>query len=626
MADKEMNLQKLQHRLSLAKRGRQPYEADWFLNIAYLSGEHYVTTTLDTSTRVVELEQNGPMPVHNVLQKVARTERTKLLKTSPIPMALPLTDDDGDVYAAKIITSYFRYLQDEFKYERKLRQAAYWLVATGNVFFKWYWANGAPRMAVISPFDYYPDPYARTFDATRWGIYQQFMDEETAQELYGISDKDLNALKSSSNFDLNPIESRLYSNYGATGGSLPGVVVNEYWEPPSPSCPKGKFIVFSDNQIVYESEFPYAHGKLPFTHAAHIERSNSKWSASVLDQVRFMQDELNRAERQLIENRNIANGIWFIPDQVELEQEITGEPRQVIRWSGPPNLDPRMWFVQPQGMANWVSGEPDRIKSTIQDLVHQHEVSNAGVPGRVESGQAIQLLQETDDSVMKETIHSFEEAVADGFLQSVFLHKQYAPDDPVLIRVYDKNGAVQVREFTKDLVPPDLRVRTQTTTGLPNTIAGKWDRILNLVQYQLIDPAYALELLDISPEDPELRPGTLDERNADSENRALLDGQPLLAQSSDDHLIHIERHRRFMKSAEYRMKVAEDPSVGESFEAHILSHLDGHAKFAEEQQFIQASMQPPAPPEGGGEGAPPGEPQPPVPPAPAPNGGPAPVA
>lgn len=621
----KVDLQKLQERLSLAKRGRQPYEADWFLNIAYLSGEHYVTTTLDTATRVVELEQNGPMPVHNVLQKVARTERTKLLKTQPIPVALPITDDDGDVYAAKIITAYFRYLQDEFKYERKLRQAAYWLVATGNVFFKWYWANGSPRMAVISPFDFYPDPYARTFDACRWGIYQQFMDEDSARELYGLKDEKLNAVKSSSNFDLNPIESRLYSNYGATGGSLPGVLINEYWEPPSPTCPKGRFVVFADNEILHEQDFPYAHGKLPFTHAAHIERSNSKWSASVLDQVRFMQDELNRVERQLIENRNISNGIWFIPAQVTLEQEITSEPRQVIKWDGPPNLDPRSWFVQPQGMANWVSGEPDRIKSTIQDLVHQHEVSNAGVPGRVESGQAIQLLQETDDSVMKETIHSFEEAVADGFLQCATLYKQYAPDDPLMIRVYDKNGAVQVREFTKDIVPVDLRVRTQTTTGLPNTIAGKWDRVLNLVQYQLIDPNYALELLDISPEDPELKPDTLDVRNADSENRALLDGEPILAQKSDNHIVHRERHMRFQKTAEYKMAVAEDPTIAEKFEAHLLSHLDEYQKWAQEEVMIQQMMNP-APPEGGGEGAPPGSPQPPEPPAPAPNGGPAPVA
>lgn len=618
----KIDLIKLQERLTLAKKGRRPYEPDWFLNIAYLSGEHYVNTTFDTATRVVELEQAGPTPVHNVLQKVARTEQTKLLKTSPVPMALPITDNDADIYSAKIITAYFRHLQDEFKYERKLRQAAYWLVATGNVFFKWYWSGGSPRMAVISPFDFYPDPYARTFDACRWGIYQQFMDEDTARELYGLKGEQLAAITTSSNFDLNPIEARLYSNYGQSGGSLPGVLINEYWEQPSATVPKGRFVVFTNNGIIFESDFPYAHGKLPFTHAAHIERANSKWSASVLDQVRFMQDELNRVERQLIENRNISNGIWFIPESVELETEITSEPRQVIHWSGDPSLDPRTWFVQPNGMANWVSGEPDRIKSTIQDLVHQHEVSNAGVPGRVESGQAIQLLQETDDSVMKDAIHSFEEAVADGFLQCASLYKQFAPDDPLMVRVWDKAGAVQVQEFTKDTIPSDLRVRTQTTTGLPNTIAGKWDRILNLTQYQLIDPQYALELLDISPEDPELKPDALDTRNADSENLRMSKGEKFTAEKFENHLVHIDRHNRYRKSAEYKLAIAQDPEIAHIFEAHHLSHLDAFQKQAQEDQIIQAAQQPPQPTDGGGSDAPPA----PTPPPPAPNGGPAPVA
>lgn len=616
-------LHELQRRLALAKRGRKPYEPDWFLNIAYLSGEHYVTTTVDTSTRVIELEQNGPMPVHNVLQKVARTERTKLLKTSPVPVAIPVTYNDDDVHAARIITAYFRQLQEDFAYDRKLRQASYWLVTTGNVFFKWYWSNGSPRMAVIPPFDIYPDPYARTFDACRWIIYQQFMDEDTAKERYNLSDDMLSALRSSSNFDLNPIEARLYSNYGSVGGSLPGVLVNEYWEKPSPSVPKGRFVVFTNNQIVYEGPYPYAHGKLPFTQSSHVERSNSKWGASSLDQVRKMQDELNRAERQLIENRNIANGIWFIPAEVELETEITSEPRQVIKWTGPVNADPRSWFVQPQGMAPWVAGEPDRIKSTIQDLVHQHEVSNGGVPGRVESGQAIQLLQETDDSVMKETIHSFEEAIADGFMQCAALYKQYAPDGTLMVRVYDKDGAVLVHQLTKEMVPIDLRVRTRTTTGLPNTIAGRWDRVLNLVQYQMIDPKYAMDLLDIAPEDPDLDPEAADKRNAAAENFEMVAGKRLLASKWESHMVHIDEHNRFRKSTDYKIAVAQNPEIAHIFEAHHLSHLDELQKQAQEEQMIQAAMQPPAPDANGQGGETPPAPQP---PAPADNGGPPPVS
>lgn len=614
----QIDIQALEERLDLAKRGRRPFESDWLLNIGYVGGEQYINTTLDTVSRVVATEQTGPTPVHNNFIKIARTERAKLLKVAPVPSALPVTGGDDDMYAAQILNAYYRHLMDTWRYDNRLRQGSYWLVVTGNVFFKWYWAGGSARMAVVSPFDVYPDPYATTFDDCRWIIHSQFMDEDMARERFGMSENDAKELRVTSSSNMSGAESKLYTNYGtATGESLPGVHLYEYWERPSVSVPKGRLVVWSGTKIVSEGPYPYDHQRLPFTHASHIERGNTKWAASSLDFIRPLQDELNRVERQIIENRNLANGIWFIPAEVELEQDITSAPRQVINWTGPPNLTPRDWFVQPQGMAQWVSGEPERIKATMQDIVAQHEVSNAGVPGRVESGQAIQLLQETDDSVLKDTVHSLEEAIANGFEMAGALYRQYATDESLTLRVYDKNGAVLVREFHRDQVPTGQRVRCQTTTGLPQTIAGKWDRVLNLVQYKLIDPSYALDLLDLAPEDPELRPDTLDIRNADSENVLLANGKPVLAALYENHGVHIERHRRYRKTAEYRQLVSDDPDAARRFDAHELSHFDEWKKQLALEADVQSAAQPP-------QGAPADQGAP--PPQPDSNGGPPPVA
>ncbi len=179
----KIDLPRLQERLELAKRGRRPYEQDWYLNIGYIAGEQWINvSSYDPVSRVVELYEDGPTPVHNNFIKIARTERAKIMKTAPVPSALPITDDAKDMHAAQIINAYYRYLMDEWDYTSRMRSASYWLVATGNVFFKWYWANGEPRMAVVPPFDVYPDPYARTFRDCRWFIHQQFLDEETAME------------------------------------------------------------------------------------------------------------------------------------------------------------------------------------------------------------------------------------------------------------------------------------------------------------------------------------------------------------------------------------------------------------------------------------------------------------
>ncbi len=628
---KPLDINALLERLEMARKQRRPFERDWYLNLAYIAGEQYVNWAFDPANRIVAREfepEDTIHPVHNICVKIYRTERSKLLKNLPVPMALPVTDDEDDMYAARIVDAYFRYLRDEWNYEQRLRMATSWLVPAGNVWFKWYWAGGN-QMAVISPFDIYCDPYAKTPADCRWIIHSQFMDEETAKELYdGLSEADLGAIRSTATDTLSPLEGRLYSMYGTEAGqNLPGVTLHEYWEPPSKICPEGRFIVFSDHGIVLSQKFPYAHGRMPFTHAGHIQRANSKFCGAPLDYVRPIQDELNRAEKQIIENRNISNGIWFIPTEVTLSTAITAEPRQVIEWEGPPGLDPRNWFVQPQGMANWVAGEPARLKDTAQDIVAQHEVSNAGVPGRVESGQAIQLLQETDDSVMRDVTDSLDEAIADGFLMSALLHKQFGPPE-TLVRVYDKNGGVEVQHLTRDMVDLNMRVKTQVTTGLPQTIAGKWDRVLNLVQYQIITPERAIELLDLTTESPELAPDTQDRKNAYRENKRMAAGEIVRAKIYDDHDVHLDEHDRYRKTEEYRQLVEADPTIEDKFGFHDEEHKMLRAQRDQEEATREAAIQAllgQGQDTGGGGGGPKGAPMP-QPPEPAPNGSPAPVA
>lgn len=621
----------LLEKFELARKHRRPFEEDWAMNAAFIAGEQYVNWAETGRTfNLIELENpdNSVRALNNICIQIARTERAKILKNNPVPSALPVTDSQDDQYAARIVDAYFKFLQDEWNYERRLRTGTYWLVATGNVFFKWYWA-GQNELAVVSPFDIYPDPYARTMQDCRWMIHSQFMSVEACEDVYrGIRKANMKMIQETGTQSLTSVENRIFSNYGIGDKNLPGVTLYEYWEPPNASKPKGEFIAYTTAGIVYRSDYPYNHGKLPFTHAGHVERVASKWHSSVMDFVRPIQMELNRTESQIIENRNLANGLWMIPAEVTLSAPITGEARQKIDWEGPPNLDPQSWFIQPQGMAQWVGQEPDRLKATAFDVVAQHEVSRGGTPGRVESGQAIQLLQETDDSVMKDTIHSLEEAVSDGFAMAAQLYKQYGSAE-MLVRAYDKDGMVEVQKLKKDLIPIDMRVRVQTTTGLPQTIAGKWDRVLNLLQYQVITPERAIELLDLSSEDPELTPDAQDRKNQNRENNLMLEGELVTPSQWDNHDVHIEELNKCRKTEEYRRAVAQNPFIAQRFQFHEDKHKELRSLVdVEMAQRQQAMAMAAAPPEEAAPGAPPaqdgGAPTTPAPPEPT-TQGPAPV-
>ena len=552
----------------LAKKNRQPYEADWLLNLAFHNGDQWVGYDR-TNSRLMPLDEAGPKAaVHNICLPITRTERAKLLKTVPSPQALPATETEGDQVIGRILNAQFRKWKEDWHYEAKLRDGLFWVVVTGNVFLKWFWGDDA-KMSIVPPLNIYPDPYALRMRDCRWMIQDEFMDLEAAREMYDIPGANLEALQRTETSNVNGIEGRIYGNFSdGAGNNLPGVVVNEYWEVPCKARPNGSYVVFTEHGIVYAGPLPYNHRRLPYTHIGHIQRSNSKWYTSILDAIRPLQMEINRTENQIIENRNLANGKWYIPPGLELEAMPDASPRQIlVAKEGSPDVAPQFININP--FPAQLLNEPERLKQTAYDIAGQHEVSQGGVPGRVEAAQAIQLLQESDDSVIKDTIHSMEEAIAQGFFMSASNLKQYGQPNQIL-KVYDPEGGIEVHEFKTGDINLDFRIEVQTTTGLPQTIAGKWDRVLNLWQYKVLtDPNKVLQLLDMAPELPDLVPDADDKKRAYRENKIMASGTPLTPKAWDNHSVHRAEHERFMKTQEFE---SLDDRSKKMFEFHLELH------------------------------------------------------
>lgn len=628
MADKVIDprKKKLDHleliqRRDLARESRRAWENDWYLNLSYLNNEQDVAFVEESSTllRLDSEDEDERRSVHNIMLKIARIERAKILRTKPRPTAMPANNDDKAYTTARILEAYFDQLMWEWDFPRRMRHSIYWLIATGNVFYKWYWNNG-PQVDVVPPFEIYPDPYVREFEHARWAIHSRFYDLETAWDMYGdLSGAKKNHLAASDTRPLSPIEQRIYSDIsGGTESGLEGININEYWEPPRGKF-KGRYIVFSDSGIIYEDEYPYEHGELPFTHVTHIVRSQTKWAASIMDYLRGLQDELNLSEAQNVQNRILMNGKWWIPANLELEAEPDGSARQVLRGvRGPAGIKPE--FIQPSGYPAWAGESPGRYREAMQDMASQHEVSNGQTPGRVESGQALQLLQESDDAVIRDAIDSHEEGVARGFWQSAALFKQYG-DAQLMVRAYDENGALDVQELLKDDVDLDFRVRVQTTTALPTSAAGKSDRVLNWLQYGVIGPEDARELLDLSSENPSLLPYLRDKLSAGQENVKLKRGEDVIPSMWEDHDVHLDEHYKFMKTEEFKHLPEE---AQEAFIQHTEMHHELKkevlAREAEYQMIMQgaAAGDPGAAP--AGEVAPPGPTSPEGPGPPPPTG------
>lgn len=544
-------------KLKLAAGARKPFETDWNLNLSYLAGDQHVYPSTDGVVQALPLLDGVTRVTRNHMLKIHRIERAKILKNAPTPIAMPVSESMDDLVTARIASAWFRQLQEEWRFDRRLRSAVSWALATGNGFLKWWWdsAQKLPRCTVTPPFELFFDPYATNTMDARWVIHSQFMAEDMALSLYGSKNApSLRVSKTGSRYPTASVSDGLQAD--SDRRSLDGVTVHEFWQPPNPMDRDGAFVAFTEDGILYESEFPYAHARIPFTQIGHIERTGSMWYRSGMDALRSLQDELNRTEAQIVENRNLSQGKWWVPSEVQLEDMPNAEPRQILTGSSA-QLGMKPEFIPINSMPAWVGGEPDRLANAMSDLIGQHEVSNAGVPGRVEAASAIQLLQEVDDSVLQDIRESLNEAVADGFMMALGYLKQFG-DPRTAVKVYDKSGMLELQELKTDKLDPDMRVVARTTSGLSNSVAGRWQQVTDLKRYGILeDNTVALEMLDLPTDQFNLLSDQEDRNKAWRENRRVQKARSVdelahvRAGIYDNHAAHRSQHYKFMKTPEY---------------------------------------------------------------------------
>jgi hypothetical protein len=223
---------------------------------------------------------------------------------------------------------------------------------------------------------------------------------------------------------------------------------------------------------------------------------------------------------------------------------------------------------------------------------------------------------------MKDTIHSMQEALARGFWLCAANFLQFGKTEK-LIQTYDDNGGVEVRKLLKDNIDLNFRVRVQIASSLPANVAGKWDRVLNLVQYQIIAPEEARKLLDLTVEEPSLDFTLKDRKSSRRENITMAETPVHFDEATgvfdippdkvctpvpeENHDVHIFEHEEFMKTEEFKKLHVWNQSV---FRIHVGMHKELRIQRVQEDLQLQMLMQGGAqPPPGEGEEEPSGPPQ-----------------
>ena len=154
---------------------RKALELQWRLNMNFLSGDQYCEITptgdIDDYGKQYWWQQRE---VFNQIASVVETRLAKLARVKTGIVVRPASDDDSDVYAAKLSTQVLKAAGESVDLVKLINAASVWSEATGTCFIKVGWDAGAGKVigvdkkggrlhegdltvSIVPPFEIFPD-------------------------------------------------------------------------------------------------------------------------------------------------------------------------------------------------------------------------------------------------------------------------------------------------------------------------------------------------------------------------------------------------------------------------------------------------------------------------------------
>lgn len=589
-------------------RARRKYEQEWYTNLAFYFGKHYVqwtrsATGLNTSMVIPAAAPWRVRLIINRLKPVIRKEIAKINKERPIFDVLPSSPDDEDIAKARTGKAIADLLLGGSEFHQARRQMIFWAATTGTGFKKVH-MKSEEDIEYIAP--------------TPFHLWVPNLEEPNIQRqpfvTHGVS-QDPSYLKAKWGVDLDPDEGienshqKFLTSIGVERKSseIGEVFTKEFWVKPCSDFPDGAFFVIANKQLLYmqegipeieidpvtgdelkdpegnaipkkripsnvlmgdapTSKFPYKHGRYPFVKLDHGSTGRFYGESTLVDLIP-VQREYNRSRSQTVEARNLTSKPQYVVPKGSVDvTKLVSRPGLVIEFT--PGFDPPKALEQPE-LPSYVFQDQDRSISDMDYISNQFEVTQGRAPAGVEAASAIAYLQEENDSILGPTIDSLEEAVEDIGYQSLELAKQYWPDEK-MVKVVSGSQVYEVFQFKRNSLPDEIDFKVERGSMQPKSSAAQRAFIMELVNSGAIPPIEGLKYLDMGITGKLYEDLQVDVRQVERENFKMKNSMTIEINEFDNDEIHAVSHAKFMKTQSYES--LEEP-VKAIFMQHYMQHM-----------------------------------------------------
>ena len=386
------------------------------------------------------------------------------------------------------------------------------------------------------------------------------------------------------------------------GGQPPRTtMIYIYYERPTLNSPGCVVHVVNNKVVLQEDEWPYPFKHLNLQLFRQKKIPNTWVGHTLLTPARDIQYAYNRARSTIMEHmRKASNSRFMIPSgSIDDADFVTTDPGDTLEYNA--ELGEPHWQTAPD-VPRWISQEAAELEIELDDIFHTHSASRGQAPGDRNSGLALSLLAEKDDTPLGPMAR--DQAKGWGFIGSMTLalYRMNAESTGInrkqtILTEHGQPleiswGAKDIDEKPKVVVPLDA-TSPRSKLATQSILTALADRFPQA--FQNIDPMALARMLDLPDPKSYLTELDPDAAKAKWENGLIMQGVPVVPEDFDLHDVHINVHNRERKSPAYELA---DPSIKEIIDLHVMAHqrmLMGDTQAAlDAQAMMNQGMQPTA--------------------------------
>lgn len=604
---------------------RTTHEGIWMTNIAYCLGfdNVYYDPTMRTFRPLANTGAQGQQflkknRIHsNLLLPGMQNRLARMLKVPPRYDVRPNSMTEEDKEAARLGVEVIGSVWDRQKVNRKRIDLGMWVQQCGHAYVgvsfddqigdplcdpqtgEMLGYEGDVRIDVVSAFEGFCDPLAKTFEEAGWFARAKVRKLDYFRSHYperGHLVKEESAWLLSTQYEMRINTMNTLGSQSSEGADqMKGAAIEiSYYEKRSQKYPQGRHVVIANGVMLKNDELPV--GEIPYAKFDDVIIGGKYYSEALITHARPLQDQYNRTltKRSQWVNRLLAGKYLAAKQHHLIREAFNDQSAEIIEYDPVPGAaEPHA--IQLPVIPQYAYQESQELKKEIYDLMGLSEVSRGNIPSASIPGIGLQLLLEQDETRMGIEVEAQEHSYARvGMLILKYVDKYFHTTRK--LKTKNSNLEYNIKEYDGKSLRKNFDVVVIRGSTVPNSKTLHRQEIINLYQQGLLgDPSdqavkdKVLSMLQYGEVGEVWEDRHLDMAQIQKDIEMIEAGERPNVDPKDNHILHMIHKNRYRKSDKYERLT---PYNQDLLQANILEH----SKYAVEQTNPHLATPPPDPP------------------------------